>query len=253
MAAASREPRRLLILGGTGEAAALARRLADDPRLDVTTSLAGRTRDPAALTGAVRVGGFGGPEGLADYLRQAAIDLLIDASHPYAAAISRHAADACSATGVPRLQLVRPAWQPQAGDDWREVPDMAAAAATVPGLGHRVFLTVGRQELAAFAGLAETWFLVRSIEPPAACPLPAYEAILGRGPFDTDEEAALLRDRAIDLLVSKNSGGEATYPKIAAARRLGLPVVMVARPDAPAGRRVANVDDAAIWVEERLI
>ena len=243
----------MLILGGTGEAVALARRLAADARLSVVTSLAGRTRSPTIPPGDLRSGGFGGSEGLADYLAQEAIDLVIDATHPYAAAISRHAATACAAAGVARLRLERPAWTPRDGDRWTVVPDMAAAVRAIPALGRRVFLTVGRQELAAFAALSETWFLVRAIEPPdGPTPLPHCTLIQGRGPFDEMAEAELLRNHGIDLLVSKNSGGAATYAKIAAARRLALPVVMVARPPAPPVASVAGEEEALAWVEARL-
>ncbi len=246
-------PVHLLILGGTGEAATLARRLAGDPRLRVTTSLAGRTRTPVMPPGEVRIGGFGGPEGLTDYLVRAGVGILMDATHPYAAVISRHAAEACAEAGVPRLRLERPPWKPRDGDRWTLVPDMAAAARAVPALGRRVFLTVGRQELAAFAALRETWFLVRAIEPPdGRTPLCNCTHIQGRGPFVEAAEADLLRHHRIDLLVSKNSGGAATYPKITATRRLGLPVLMVARPPAPPGDSVAGEEEALAWIEARL-
>jgi len=253
LAAARAEPKKLLILGGTGEAVALAERLADDPRLAVVTSLAGRTKKPAKPAGEVRVGGFGGPEGLAAYLRRESVDLLVDATHPFAARMAANAAQACAATGVPRLKLLRPAWRPVEGDRWIEVPDMVAAADAVGRNGRRAFLSVGRQDLFAFAALDGTWFLVRSIEPPEGpCPLAHCEAIQGRGPFSEAAEIALLKDRRIDLLVSKNSGGDATYAKLAAARALGLPVVMIARPQAPAGDTVESVDEAAAWLAERL-
>jgi precorrin-6A/cobalt-precorrin-6A reductase len=256
LAAAPPEPRRLLILGGTGEAVALAGRLVADPRLHVITSLAGRTRDPANVPGALRVGGFGGADGLAAYLEAESIALLVDATHPFAARMAANAARACAETGVPRLKLLRPPWRAGADDRWTEVPDMAAAAETVGRSGGRVFLSVGRQDLAAFAGLENVWFLVRTIEPlDRPCPLRQAEVIQGRGPFAEAAEAALLTDHRIDLLVSKNSGGEATYAKIAAARRLGLPVVMVARPHAPAGdtdATVATVEEAVAWVTDKV-
>jgi precorrin-6A/cobalt-precorrin-6A reductase len=253
LAAAPTERRRLLILGGTGEAAALAERLAGDPRLSIVTSLAGRTRNPARLAGDVRVGGFGGAAGLAGYLQREAVALVVDATHPFAARMAANAAAACTAAGVPRLKLLRAAWRPVAGDRWIDVPDMAAAARAVGDAGRRVFLSVGRQDLGAFAGLAEAWFLVRSIDPlETPRPLARAEVIAGRGPFAEADEAALMREHRIDLLVSKNSGGEATYAKIAAARRLGLPVVMIARPPAPPGDRAASVDDAAAWVETKV-
>jgi len=251
LAAARTEPRRLLILGGTGEAVALAGRLAGDPRLRVVTSLAGRTRTPAPVAGELRVGGFGGSAGLAGYLEEHSIDALIDATHPFAARMAANAARACAETGVPRLKLLRPPWQAAAGDAWTEVADMAAAAKVVGETGRRVFLSVGRQDLAAFAGLEHAWFLVRSIEPLAApCPLADCTAIQGRGPFTEAAESALMKAHRIDLLVSKNSGGASTYAKIAAARTLGMPVVMIARPPARPGDTVETVDEAAAWVEK---
>jgi precorrin-6A/cobalt-precorrin-6A reductase len=247
LAAAPSEPTKLLILGGTGEAAALAERLAGDPRLTVITSLAGRTREPAKIAGAIRVGGFGGAEGLATYLEAESIDLLTDATHPFAARMAANAARACAETSVPRLKLLRPAWRAVAGDTWIAVADVAAAARAVGEIGRRVFLTVGRQELAAFAGLDGVWFLARSIEPPL-CPLANCTTIQARGPFSEADEIALLEEHSIDLLVSKNSGGAATYAKIAAARSLGLPVVMIARPPVPPGDTVDSVDEAVAWV-----
>ncbi len=253
MAAAQSEPTKLLILGGTGEAAALAGRLSDDPRLTVITSLAGRTRDPAKVAGTLRVGGFGGAAGLAAYLEQESIGILVDATHPFAARMAANAAQACAETGVPRLKLLRPAWRAGEADRWIEAPDMAAAAEAVGRTGTRVFLSVGRQDLSAFAELENIWFLVRSIEPlEAPCPLARAQVIQGRGPFSEAAETTLLKEHRIDLLVSKNSGGTATYPKIAAARRQGLPVVMIARPTAPAGETVETVDEAVAWVGARL-
>ncbi len=253
MAAAQSEPKKLLILGGTGEAAALAGRLAEDPRLTVITSLAGRTRDPAKVAGALRVGGFGGAAGLAAYLEEESIDLLVDTTHPFAARMAANAAHACAEIGVPRLKLLRPAWHAGEADRWIDVADIATAAKATGRKGTRAFLSVGRQDLSAFADLEDIWFLVRSIEPlEAPCPLANCAVIQGRGPFTEAAETALLKEHRIDLLVSKNSGGEATYAKIAAARRLGLPVVMIARPPAPPGETVATVDESVAWVAERL-
>ncbi len=252
------ERTKVLILGGTAEAAALARRLAGEARVSVTTSLAGRTRAPAALPGAVRVGGFGGAEALAHYLRQEAVDLVIDATHPFAARISRNAAQACDLEKVPRLLLARPAWTAQEGDRWIPAADAEAAAAALPGLGRRAFLTVGRQELAAFSALENIWFLVRLIERPrGALPLAGCEVILARGPFAAADETRLLRDHGVEVVVSKNSGGSATYGKIAAARALGLPVVMIERPAPPESETAesetaAGVDAALAWIEARL-
>ena len=246
-------PTRVLILGGTAEAAALARALAEDARVAATTSLAGRTRAPGELPGAVRRGGFGGAAALADYLKRHGIGLLIDATHPFAARISRNAAQACAAAGVPRLVLTRAPWTARGGDRWIPVPDTEAAAAALPGLGRRVFLTIGRQELAAFAGLDAVWFLIRLVEPPED-PIPLHDChlVLGRGPFSLEQETTLLREHGIAAVVSKNSGGAGTYAKIEAARALGLPVVMVERPALPEGETVESVAAAHAWIEPRL-
>ncbi len=247
------KPAKVLVLGGTAEAAALARALAEEPRVAMTTSLAGRTRAPAELPGAVRRGGFGGAQALADYLKARAVDLLVDATHPFAARISRNAAQACAAAGVPRLVLTRAPWPAREGDRWTLVPDAEAAAAALPGLGARVFLTIGRQELAAFAGLDAVWFLVRLVEPPEEpIPLEDYHLVLGRGPFSLVQETALLRAHGIEVVVSKNSGGQGAAAKIAAARALGLPVVMIERPPAPASETAESVEAALAWIAARL-
>jgi precorrin-6A/cobalt-precorrin-6A reductase len=236
---------RVLILGGTGEAAVLAGLFADRPDLDIVSSLAGRVAAPSLPVGAVRIGGFGGVDGLAAYLQAEKIDAVVDATHPFAARMSANAAEACARLGVPLLAFVRPVWAAEPGDRWLSVADMVQAAALCHG---RVFLTVGRQELAPFAGSA-AWCLIRSIDPPAG-PLPvAHELLLARGPFSLNEEIALLRDRRIDLVVSKNSGGPATYAKIAAARALGLPVVMVERPVRPRTDVAADPDAVAVWLD----
>jgi len=247
------EAAKLLILGGTAEARALAGRAALDPRVSVITSLAGRTRAPARVPGALRLGGFGGPEGLGAYLRDQAIALLVDATHPFAATISRNAAAAAATQRVPRLLLLRPAWHPEPQDRWVSVGSLEQAAKALDGLGERIFLSVGRQGLDAFARMPQHSFLVRMIDPPEAPPpLARFELLLARGPFTFDAEAALLRDRRIAAVVSKNSGGEATYGKILAARDAGLPVVMVERPPPPEGETVTSVDQAWQWIERRL-
>ncbi|MEM7221999.1 MAG: cobalt-precorrin-6A reductase [Pseudomonadota bacterium] len=246
------EPRRLLILGGTSEAAELARLLAPLPDFGVITSLAGRTSKPAALPGELRVGGFGGVEGLCAYLEEAAVDAVVDATHPFAAVMPHNAAAACTRLKLPRLRLLRPAWQPVAGDRWTGVPDLAGAARAVGEQARRVFLATGRQGIEAFTPLATPWFLVRLIDRPAEpLPLARHELVMARGPFPEAEEFDLLRERRIELLVSKNSGGKATYGKIAAARRLELPVVLVARPAQPAGDSVPDVASARAWVASR--
>ena len=246
------EVKRLLLLGGTAEAAELARRLAGRSDLEVIVSLAGRTQAPSRLPGRQRRGGFGGAAGLSRYLREESIDFLLDATHPFAAQISGNAARACAETGVPRLLLLRPPWRPGKGDRWIDVSGEAAAAAALPGLARRVFLSIGRQELAAFSGLPDIWFLVRSIEPPKdGVQLKSHEMILARGPFTVEEEVLLLQKHEIGAVVSKNSGGAPTYAKVEAARRLGLPVVMLERPPAPDGETAATVDAALAWVEAR--
>lgn len=239
---------RLLILGGTSDAAALAAEVAALPRLDVITSLAGRTRVPADLAGAVRVGGFGGSDALAAWLRSERIDMLVDATHPYAATISANAARACEIAAVPRLMLERPAWTRRPGDRWVPADSTAHAASRLPA-GARVLLTIGRQEVPAFATRPDCRFVVRLIDPPdAAPPLPGAELVFGRGPFTLDDERALLRTRSIDCLVTKNSGGTPTYPKIQAAREAGLPVVMIERPPLPNGARVGDVLSVLGWI-----
>lgn len=240
---------RLLILGGTGEAAALAEAAAAAfPDLEVISSLAGRTDTPRTLPGRIRVGGFGGADGIAGCLRDERIDLVIDATHPFAAVISAHAAEACAAVGTPRLLLLRPPWQPQPGDRWDDVADRAEAARLVAATSRRAFLTLGTGDLAAFSGLAHVFFLVRLIQPPAEPPpLAHHELVVGRPPFSLDEERALFPRHGIDTLVTKQSGG-ATEAKLAAAREAGAKVVMIRRPEKPAGDRVATVDEAMAWL-----
>jgi precorrin-6A/cobalt-precorrin-6A reductase len=241
---------RVLILAGTSEAVALVEACAGRG-LEVISSLAGRTAAPTPLPGAVRVGGFGGAAGLERFLRAQAIDRLIDASHPFAAQIGRHAAAACSAAGVPRLRLLRPPWPRRPDDRWHEVSTLAEAARLLPELGQRAFLTVGHRELAAFAGVPGVRFLVRTIEPPAYLPLPEALCLQARGPFALPDEVVLLRAHRIDVLVTKASGGDATYAKLAAARALGLPVIMLRRPAPPAGPVVGSVALALAWLSRQ--
>jgi precorrin-6A/cobalt-precorrin-6A reductase len=241
---------RLLILGGTAEASALAERLAERADIEAILSLAGRTREPAASPIARRVGGFGGAEGLSDYLVAERIDAVVDATHPFAAQMSRHAAQACEASGTPRLVFTRPPWRRQAGDLWTEVDTMSQAAAALGTAPSHVFLTQGRLQLGAFAQAPQHRYLVRAIERPADIDaLPDHRLILSRGPFALAGEEDLMRREAIEVLVSKNSGGAATYAKIEAARNLGLRVVMVRRPAQPASLVTADLNEALAWIE----
>ncbi|WP_432059452.1 cobalt-precorrin-6A reductase [Streptomyces sp. S1] len=232
----------VLILGGTTEARALAGLL--HPRVRVTSSLAGRVARPRLPEGEVRIGGFGGADGLAAWIGEHAVDAVIDATHPFAERISFNAALAAATAHVPLLALRRPGWVPEEGDDWRDVGSLAEAAAALDGLGDRVFLTTGRMGLAAFADRPE-WFLVRSVDAPEA-PVPGRaEVLLDRGPFTLEGERELLRRHRIDVLVTKDSGGAATAPKLTAAREAGIPVVVVRRPPVPEGVPVATTPEEA--------
>lgn len=242
---------RVLILGGTTEASALARALAGDGRFRPTLSLAGRTRAPTLPAIPARRGGFGGAAGLADYLRAERVDAVVDATHPFAAIISANAAEAARLAGVPRLAILRPEWAPQPGDRWNEAASMEAAAAALGAPPRRVFLTVGQQELAPFRDAPQHDYLIRSVEPPdpAALP-PRARCIAARGPFLEPDERRLLLEAAIEVLVTKNSGGAATAPKLAAARALGIPVVMVARPPPPPLPHAAGAAEALDWLHQ---
>lgn len=246
--------KRLLILGGTGDAVELAARASQIADIEVISSLAGRTKQPLTpKTGKVRIGGFGGAVGLAEFLRCSPIDFLIDATHPFAAQISANAAVAAAQCRVPHLMLVRPAWEAVEGDRWIEVASHSEAARALSGHSRRVFLTIGRQELTQFAGLEGVWCLMRAIDPPAQNTLvPHGELLLARGPFSLPDERKLLLEYQIDTIVSKNSGGAATYPKIIAARELGIPVVMVQRTPIPNVEQVADIGGAIDWLIQHL-
>ncbi|MCZ8545976.1 cobalt-precorrin-6A reductase [Mesorhizobium qingshengii] len=225
---------RILILGGTTEARQLAGKLAACADLSVTLSLAGRTESPVAQGVPVRSGGFGGADGLAVHLRETGTDLLIDATHPYAAQISANAAQAARATGVPILALRRPGWAPVEGDRWTPVDTVGDAVRALGPAPRRVFLALGRQEVVAFEAAPQHHYLVRSVDPvEPKLTVPDADYLLARGPFGKADERALLEKHHIDVVVSKNSGGEATYGKIAAARALGIDVIMVRRPMLP--------------------
>ena len=241
--------KRLLILGGTGDGVELASEATKISGVEVISSLAGRTIAPKSLVGAVRIGGFGGEAGLVEYLQAEQIDLLIDATHPFAANISWNAAGAARQVGIPWLMLIRPGWERLPGDDWIEVGSVEAAVVAIPASAGRIFLTIGRQQVALFAGLTGKWCLIRSIDlPDSSILLPPGEVLLDRGPFSLDQELQLLRDYRIDAIVSKNSGGDATYAKIIAARELGIPVVMVQRSIVPEGDVVTSVSGAIEWL-----
>ncbi len=245
--------KRLLILGGTGDAAKLAAQAVNLRQLEVISTLAGRTTFPAPVASTVRIGGFGGKAGLVEYLRDMKIDLLIDATHPFAAQISQNAAQAASEVGIPWLMLTRPAWAKLPADDWIEVESIEEAVTAIPGTAERIFLTIGRQQLAPFASLTDRWFLMRSIDPPAPnIPLPAGKLLLDRGPFSLTHERQLLQDYQIQSIVSKNSGGDATYAKVIAAREMSIPIVMVQRPIAPEGAKVLDVLGAIEWLCDRI-
>lgn len=238
---------RLLLLGGTAEARALATRL--HPHVNVVSSLAGRVPDPVLPVGAVRIGGFGGVDGLRKWLRDEHIDAVVDATHPFAATITAHAAAACGELNLPYLLLARPAWDP--GDAIVVVSDRRAAEVVARQQFSRVFLTTGRSGVAAFAG-SDAWFLIRAVTAPNADLLPRrHQLVLSRGPYHYDGEVALLREHRIDALVTKNSGGEMTRAKLDAAAALAIPVVMVSRPPPPPGVATAgSVDEALTWLTE---
>ncbi|MGC4932290.1 cobalt-precorrin-6A reductase [Gordonia sp. DT30] len=242
----------VLILGGTGEARDLASalRTADVP---VISSLAGRVARPRLPEGPVRIGGFGGVAGLASWLADNTIRAVVDATHPFAATITAHAVAACAATGVPLVRLRRPAWSPRPDDDWLPVRDIAGAATAVAGHRGRVLLTTGRQDVDAFVGNSSAWFLIRVVDPPTG-DLPArHEILRSRGPYDLVAEHRLLQANRIDTLVTKNSGGVLTRPKLDAARELGIRVIIVERPTEPVGLiAVDDVGAAAAWVGERV-
>ncbi len=241
---------RVLLLGGTTEASLLARRLAGDDRFTVTLSLAGRTQRPAAQPLETRVGGFGGTQGLAEWLHVNGIRAVLDATHPYAAQISANARHACETVGVAHASVVRPPWQRQTCDDWIEVGSTNEAVQAVGTSPRKVFLALGRLELAAFANAPQHRYVVRTIDPPKGISLPPdLRLILARGPFEIEHERALLADERISIVVCKNSGGPAAYAKIEAARERRIPVVMMRRPEKPMGYPVHTIDQAIEWLE----
>jgi precorrin-6A/cobalt-precorrin-6A reductase len=242
--------RRVLILGGTTEGRLLGERLAKRGGLDVTLSLAGRTASPVPHAVPIRVGGFGGAAGLAAYLVEERIDALIDATHPYASIISANAAAAARQTAVPFVALRRPPWTAVAGDRWIAVGDTGAAVIAIGDEPRRVFVALGRNELAPFVGAPQHHYLIRSVDPvDPPLPLPHVTYITARGPFSEADDRALLTAHAIDVVISKNSGGNAAYGKIAAARALGLSVIMLRRSPAPEAPAVETIEAAVAWLD----
>lgn len=239
---------RLLLLGGTGEARALAAEL--HPHVDIVSSLAGRVPDPALPVGPVRIGGFGGAEGLRNWLRDNHIAAVVDATHPFAATITAHAAAACAALDLPHLVLSRPAWDTVGAH--QVASDVEAAEHVAAKRYSRVFLTTGRSGVPAFRD-SDAWFLIRVVTPPDLDTLPrAHEVLLSRGPYRYDDERALMTSHGIEAVVTKNSGGAMTRAKLQAAQDLGIDVVMIARPDLPPGATVVgSVDEAQAWVFSR--
>ncbi len=238
----------ILILGGTGEARQLAEALTAR-EVRVVSSLAGRVARPRLPVGEVRVGGFGGPEGLAAWLRENDVTAVVDATHPFAERIGANAAKAAERTQTPLLRLARPGWRPEPGDVWHWADDLADAARKLPGLGRRVFLTSGRQGLPAFAHLDDLWFLIRCVDPPEP-PLPRHhELILARGPYEVAAERELVG--RVDVLVTKDSGGPQTSAKLTAARELRRPVLLIKRPERPGTATAETVPEAVEWVLHR--
>jgi precorrin-6A/cobalt-precorrin-6A reductase len=243
---------RVLILGGSTESSELSRLVADDRRFETTLSLAGRTLKPRPQPVRTRTGGFGGADGLVAWLQQEAIEAVVDATHPYADQISSNAVIACGRLALPLATILRPAWQPQPGDNWQIVASAEAAADALGPQPRRVFLSLGRLELGAFAGRPQHHYVARTIEPPDVALPPDIDLIFDRGPFDEQAETALLTQEKIDMIVSKNSGGTATYPKIMATRKLGIRVVMIARPVKVHGYAVEHAAAAVAWLEQQL-
>jgi len=239
---------RALILGGTGDANRLADALAR-ARIDAIYSYAGRTKIPLPHALPTRIGGFGGAEGLAGFIRSEEITHVIDATHPFAAEMSRHAVEASTATDTPLLALERAPWLRTAGDRWIEVGDIAAAVAALPDAPTRVFLAIGRQHLAPFAAKPQHAYTLRFVDTPDdTLPLPDAEVIVSRGPFMLEDDRALMRERDIKWLVARNAGGIGARAKIDAARELELPVIMITRPELPERPRVERVEDVLAWL-----
>jgi len=240
----------LLILGGTAEARELAGVL-HSRGVPVISSLAGRVAAPRLPPGEVRIGGFGGRERLERWLAEHDVFAVVDATHPFAARMSASAGVACARAGVPLLRLERPGWRERPGDRWHWVDDVEAAAGVVAGLGDRALLALGRQEVAAFAGIDSTWFLIRSVGRPYPPLPPRHELLLDRGPFTVSGELGLLDEHRIDVVVTRDSGGDQTAAKLDAARERGMPVIVVRRPPSPGTTAMTTVAEAATWASAR--
>lgn len=242
--------KKLLILGGTGEGIALATALATLPEYDVISSLAGRVADPKLPPGEIRIGGFGGIEGLKKYLTENGVTAMIDATHPFARRIGWNAFEAAARADIRLLRFERPAWVARSDDRWIAVDDWRAAVDILQSTAKRVFLTLGRQELEPFASLKDVALVIRSVElPDPKIYFSDAKFILARGPFNLDAERMLLQSHNIDHLVCKNSGGDATYAKLQAARELGMTVVMQNRPIRPDIPQVSSIDNVIQWVK----
>jgi precorrin-6A/cobalt-precorrin-6A reductase len=241
---------RALILGGTLDANLLAVEIAR-AGLDAVYSYGGRTRVPAGQPLPTRIGGFGGPQGLVDYIRQESITHVIDATHPFAVEMSRNAVAACAETETPLIALERAPWVRTPGDNWIEVADIAAAAAALPATASRVFLAIGRQHIMPFGEKPQHAYTLRFVDPPeGALPFKA-DIIVSRGPFTLDGELEMMRTRGIAWIVARNSGGDGARAKIDAARALGLPVIMILRPQLPERLRAESVADVMAWLGHR--
>ena len=239
---------RALILGGTGDANQLAARCIRE-KIEAIYSYAGRTQIPLPHSLPTRIGGFGGVTGLMDFIRADGITHVIDATHPFAAEMSRHAVEACAATGIPLLALERAPWVRVSGDRWIEVADINAAVAALPEKRARIFLAIGRQHVAPFATKPQHAYTLRFVDAPdGALPLPDAEIIVSRGPFTLEGDRELMRSRSIEFLVARNSGGAGARAKIDAARELGLPVIMIERPALPERPHVESVEEVLAWL-----
>lgn len=239
---------RVLLLGGTSEASALARALAE-AGVDAVFSYAGRTASPVPQPLLQRLGGFGGAEGMADYLRTEGFSHVVDATHPFATMISRNAVAACRSARLPLIALERAPWTPGPGDHWLRVPDVETAVSALPPAPARVFLAIGKQSLTPFAARPEHHYLLRLVDPPTA-PLPLKDAtvIVARGPFAADKDRALMEEQGITHVVAKNSGGAGAEAKLIAARALGLPVILIDRPALPGRATVVGVAEVMAWL-----